>query len=184
MEVVEKFKNSLFFSIRFRRYHISTVQMVNRKDFGDLVVIVANLERIKQTKDFLDSVGFAQKEVYIGDTLRKLDLSSVSDGDLYVCTPEEAFRYQKNGSNVSTIETRIDEFNSKGTISEAVKYIGRLANINRNAGKQTSIHVLFFEDESKRNFERRIYRHHFELSLTSDLLFDNDHVVSLYNYKT
>lgn len=151
----------------------------------DLVVEVANLQAIKNPKEFLEKLGIDVMEVYIQDTIRaRLPLNSIPDGDLYLFTPKEGFRYIKDGANIVSVPTRRDESNGIGELQDVIGYLASCDDANRKVGKPTSVNVLFYNEESKISLERELQLHRFKMEHFTTLNIQKYGAINLYQYKS
>ena len=95
-----------------------------RKNLGDLVVEYLNLGKVKTPDDFLKKIGASVTEVYMQEAIvNRFPLNLIPQGDLYVFTPLGYFRYRKNGSIISSVGTKIEEFTAFGTFENGVNYL-------------------------------------------------------------
>ena len=163
--------------------------MAKEKYLDYLVVEVAGLDILKKhplelrPKVFLKEVGIGPTEDYIQNTLReKVPLHLIPSDELHVFTPEYGFIYQNKGFSVSTTTTRINEFGSEGTLEEAVRHLVKLADENARDGRLTTINVLFFDEDSKKELDKQIKPRGFKFVSTADLEIPDYGTVKLYRY--
>ena len=107
---------------------------------------------------FLSRIGWGQKKDYIEDTLNSylsesLRVNQVSD--VYVFTHDDSFKYQKNNGGVSNIGIG-NSRRSGPTFSDVLEDILKSVERDMHIGKFPLANILFFDDASKKKFEKEL----------------------------
>ena len=132
---------------------------------------------------FLSVLGVETIQDYIQRTLEdKLGGDALPNGDLYVITQENYFRYQKNNSHFSTNITDPHGLGSFGAITDLPRLLEGLVSDGKKDQKETSLNVLFFDEASKVNFEQKVGTKGLQLKGARDLNVNDYDAVKLYNY--
>ena len=162
--------------------------MSNEKYLDRLVTWYLTSSELKTGLDspseFL-GLGAKLKLVYLGKTLQARLFEPISEitreGDLYVFAPAECFRYEIS-SKVRVPSTRLDRFNSHGSMDEGVEHIAKLAGSRKKEGQGTLVHTLFFNRESKREFQAKILDNGFQSFLTKPIEVEGYGTINFYGY--
>ena len=108
-------------------------------------------------------LGYEQKLDYIQDTLEEqINQNPMPDGIFYVITPDEGFIYKKEGAAIDQLSEsdKIDYKN--GSLADIVRTLKEThANHLRNS---IAINVIFYDEQSIKNFTEMIEGQRFHLS--------------------
>jgi hypothetical protein len=116
--------------------------------------ILASAPEQERPAIFLDSIGWGQKKDYIEDTLNSYLADSLPKGNIYVFTPDDSFKYANVNASITNVGIRSTK--DVATFNDALREIVELADANMGFGKQTIAQILFFDNISRRRFEREL----------------------------
>ena len=133
----------------------------------------------------LDVLGVEIIQDYVQRALEsRLGVPDIPNGDLYVATPKNYFRYQKNDANFSTSMSDTYGLGGFGEIEELREILKMMLGDNKREKKETTINVLFFNSISKTNFEEKNLPVGLRLIGTKAVKVENYGTISLYTYST
>ena len=156
------------------------------------IVLNIGLEILQESPEeerprvFLERVGWNQKKDYIEDTLNSHlsgNLQKLPEGDLYVFTPEDGFKYQKHQNIIRSVGLNING-EDDGVFTATLKEVISLIERQQSTGMPALAPVLFFDKASKETFEKGLQEKHVRFSAsTEDLIIQNYGTVKLYKYE-
>ncbi len=155
----------------------------NEKFFGELAVQEARVQQIKSDVQFLKELSMDVQEAYIQlAVVNKLPVGLMPNEDIYVFTPDDCFRYQKQGAVIKSIPTLTDQFSGRGTIKEGLEFIAELADRRKKERQGTLIPALYFDRESKATARAWLQERDFKFLKTDILHVPKYGNVGLDNY--
>ena len=129
------------------------VSGLKERYLDDLVVQEARLKEVRSPNDFLTKLSADLQEPYIQSALHRIDNNGMPEGNIYVVTPDDVFKYKKFGNRIVSTETRLDEKNGSGPVRQFFDYLWEAVAKNAKPGSALEINALFFNEYSRNIFE-------------------------------